>query len=300
MTQTLYITGGTGFIGKSLVDRFTAMGWFVFVQTRSPQKYKDQKQLKYIAQAKEIDRKIDLLINLAGKPLATRWTEKTKLEIYQSRVDFTLQLAKEFSSIPEWAPSKLLSTSAIGYYATGDKPRTEVSEEGVGFSAKLCKDWEQAAKSFQKLGCSVSILRFGVVLDESGGSLKAMLPSFKLGLGARLGSGQQWFSWISLADLLSIYEFCAEQRESTDLPEVINATAPKPVTNNEFTCQLAKALKRPAFFRAPLFVLKAILGEGAEDFLLANLRVLPGYLVDREFEFIDREIDQLFRRTLTN
>lgn len=298
--KTLYITGGTGFIGKSLVERFTSMGWFVFVQTRSPQKYKDQKKLKYIARATEIDRKIDLLINLAGKPLATRWTEKSKLEIYQSRVDFTQQLVKEFSSLPEWAPSKVLSTSAIGYYATGDNPRTEVSEEGVGFSANLCKDWEQAAKSFQKLGCSVSILRFGVVLDKSGGSLKAMLPSFKLGLGARLGSGQQWFSWVSLADLLNIYEYCAEHPEDLDLPEVINATAPAPVTNNEFTRQLAKSLKRPALLCAPLFVLKIIFGEGAEDFLLANLRVLPGYLVDKDFKFIDREIEQLCRRTLIN
>lgn len=298
MTKTLYITGGTGFIGAAVADRFANSGWFVFIQTRSSHKYIDQKLIKYVAQPEEIDRKIDILINLAGKPLATRWTKDSKQEIYRSRVDFTLQLAKEFSSIPDWAPSAVLSTSAIGYYATGDNPHTETSENGTGFSAKLCRDWELAARSFEDLGCSVSILRLGVVLDKTGGSLKAMLPSFRLGLGARLGTGQQWFSWIGLTDLLNIYEYCAAIIEGDGLPKVINASAPKPVTNIEFTRQLALALGRPAFMQAPKFALKAILGEGAEDFLLANLRVLPDYLLDQEFEFADSEIDQLFKRIL--
>lgn len=293
MSKTLYITGGTGFVGSAIAEYFTKLGWFVFVQTRSPQKYINQKLLKYIENVTEIDRKIDVLINLTGKPLATRWTKKSKLDIYQSRVDFTRKLIDEFSLIPDWAPSKVLSTSAIGYYQKGDNAHVEDSQVGAGFSANLCNDWEQAARSFEKMGCSVTILRLGVVLDRSGGSLKAMLPSFKLGFGARLGSGKQYFSWISLTDLLSIYEYCVEK---ADLPPVINATAPCPLTNTEFTSLLAKALNRPAFLRAPIFMLKVLLGEGAEDFLLANLRVVPDYLLEQGFEFTDPDLEHLFQR----
>lgn len=293
MQKTLYITGGTGFIGSALVNHFAEQGCLVYVQTRSTKGYKDEKLIKYLQGPEQVDRKIDVLINLAGKSLATRWNEKTKAEIYRSRVDFTNNLAESFSLIPEFAPQRVISTSAIGYYQTGDRPNTEDGQAGQGFSAKLCRDWESAARSFEKLGSKVSILRLGVVLDKKGGSLKAMLPSFKLGLGARLGTGEQWFSWIGLKDLVNIYQYCLE---SPDLPQSINAVSPSPVTNKEFTTQLAHSLGRPAIFVAPKFLLKAIFAEGAEDFLLANIRVLPGYLAEVDFAFEEANLEELFER----
>jgi uncharacterized protein len=295
MNQTLYITGGTGFIGRSVVERFLNLGFFVYLQTRSPESKIDRDYLKHVNSPAKIDRKIDLLINLAGKPLATRWTEKSKTQIYQSRVTFTYSLFEAFSQIPEFAPTKVLSTSAIGYYRAGSEPHTENSAKGAGFSAKLCNDWEEAAQQFEKIGASVSVLRLGVVLDKEGGSLKAMLPSFKLCLGAKLGSGTQWFSWIGLEDLLRLYTYCFE---TDDLPPAINAVAPNPVTNEEFTRLLASALHRPALFRAPKFLLKAILGEGAEDFLLANLRVVPDFLSTKEFQFRNPDLASLFSENL--
>ncbi len=297
MPDTIYITGGSGFVGQALTRHFLEQGDFVYVQSRSPEKQQKKIASEFISSPRFIDRKIDLLINLAGKPLATRWSKNTKQEIYASRVDFTRKLFDDFSRLPaEWLPKRLFSTSAIGYYRGGEAIQTESSANGRGFSATLCRDWEQAARLFKNLGCSVHIMRLGVVLDTSGGSLKAMLPSFKLGLGARLGSGNQWFSWIGLGDLLAIYQYCINL---DILPEVINAVAPSAIRNTDFTRQLASALKRPAILSAPEFLLKALLGEGADDFLLANLRVSPVALQTMGFEFETPDIESLFSQILS-
>jgi hypothetical protein len=213
----------------------------------------------------------DAVVHLAGEPIAQRWTAAAKQRIRESRVEATRRLVAQLAKL-ERAPRVLVAASAIGIYGSrGDEVLTEASAPGSDFLAEICVAWEQAAREAAALGIRVVSVRFGIVLGREGGALARMLPPFRLGVGGRLGSGRQWMSWIHLEDALGLLEF-ALGRDALAGP--LNATAPNPVVNAEFTRRLAAALHRPAFTPAPAFALKLMFGEMA-GMLLNGQRVEP-------------------------
>ncbi len=222
----------------------------------------------------------DRVVHLAGEPVAQRWTPAAKQRIHDSRVDGTRRLVDALARQSR-RPPVLLCASAVGYYGScGDETLTELSPPGSDFLARVVIDWEDAARSAEPLGIRVVRLRFGMVLGH-GGALAKLLPPFRYGVGGRLGSGQQWMAWIHIQDAVNLILF------ALDFPAIrgpINATAPHPVTNDEFTSRLAMALHRPAILPVPGFALRIALGEMSE-MLLASQRVLPSVAKSAGFSF---------------
>jgi hypothetical protein len=215
-------------------------------------------------------RHADAVIHLAGEPVAQRWSRSVKHRIEDSRVLGTRKLVQGIAGLRN-KPQILICASAIGYYGPrGEEVLRESSDSPHGFLSGVCEGWEREAAAAEPLGLRVVQIRTGLVLGPHGGALKKMLPAFRLGLGGRLGDGQQWMSWIHVADIVSLYEFALSQPVRGPL----NGTAPHPVRNIEFTQALAQAVHRPALFPVPPFVLKLLFGEMSE-MLLASQRVLP-------------------------
>ena len=279
----LLITGGTGFIGQALCPLLLQQGHQVVLWSRQLQPRLPQGVGEYVNQLQALEsNSIDAVINLAGAGIADRrWSEARKKELVNSRVHTTRQLVQWMQG-QEQPPGVLISASAVGYY--GDQGSKEITEETLpvpGFTHDLCAAWEEAALAAEALGVRVCLVRTGVVLDQGGGSLKKMLPAFKLGLGGPLGSGRHWFPWIHREDMARIYLWLVENQEQRG---AFNASAPWPATNAEFTRCLGKALKRPAVLPMPAPVLKILFGEMAE-LLLASDRMLPTRLQQAGFEF---------------
>ena len=239
----------------------------------------------------------DAIVNLAGEPIAQRWTEAAKKRIYDSRVEGTRQLVSALSQRPH-RPRVLVCASAVGIYGSrGDEILTEKSTPGSGFLPHLVTDWEAAARTAEALGIRVISLRLGVVLGH-GGALAKLLPPFRLGVGGRLGSGRQWMSWIHIEDVVSLILFTLENTARAPLMGPVNATATEPVTNAEFTRKLARALHRPAIFPVPEFALKLALGEMSEV-LLDGQRVLPAAAEAAGFHFQYRDLAAALENILT-
>jgi len=264
------LTGGTGFIGRALADALAAAGHTVTLVTRDPGRARgaavgwDEVPAAVAA--------ADAVVNLAGEPLAAgRWTDARKAEIRGSRVDATRRLVAAVAAAPS-RPSVLVSASAVGYYGPhGDEPLDETAAPGEGFLAEVCRAWEAEAAPAEALGLRVVRLRFGLVLGRDGGALARMLPPFRAFVGGALGSGAQWMSWIHRDDVVGLV-LEALAKEAYRGP--VNATAPHPVTNAEFTRVLGRILARPTLVRVPAAVLRLALGETA-DMLLTGQRVLP-------------------------
>lgn len=225
----------------------------------------------------------DAIVNLAGEPIAQRWTRAAKKRIYDSRVEGTRQLVTALSQ-QSGRPSVLVCASAVGIYGSrGDEILTENSAPGSGFLPHVVMDWEASAQTAGALGIRVISLRLGVVLGHGGALAKLLLP-FRLGAGGRLGSGRQWMSWIHIDDVVSLILFATENAAGVPLQGAVNATALQPVTNVEFTRILAAALHRPAIFPVPAFALKLALGEMSEV-LLDSQRALPAAAEAAGFHF---------------
>jgi hypothetical protein len=234
------------------------------------------------------------VVHLAGEPVAQRWTAAAQQRIRSSRVDGTRQLVQALAAL-EARPAVLISASAIGYYGSrGDEALTESSPPATDFLGEVAVEWEREAKAAEALGIRVAMLRFGVILGRDGGALKKMLPPFKLGIGGRIGNGRQWMSWIHIDDIVRLIAF-AIANESVRGP--MNAVAPNPVTNAQFTRVLARALHRPAIFPVPLFVLKILFGQMAE-ILYASQRVIPEAAAREGFEFKFAELSAALRDLL--
>ena len=299
MTQIL-ITGGTGFIGQRLCTLARQRGMRVAVYSRQPAAKVRQlcgDTVQPIASLAELGslKSIDHVINLAGEPiLSGRWTRHRKQVLRDSRIELTRQLVDALSRLPT-KPATFISGSAIGYYGdTGETVCHETQPAGTDFAATLCRDWERAAQPVGALGSRLCMLRTGVVLDGNGGPLQKMLTPFKLGLGGRIGSGQQWFSWISLEDICELIFFLID---NTDCRGAFNATAPEAVRNEVFTRTLAEHLHRPAKLPMPAAVLKAALGE-ASILLLGSQKVYPQAALQAGFQFQHPTLGQALEHML--
>ncbi|MBM4410092.1 MAG: TIGR01777 family protein [Chloroflexi bacterium] len=243
---------------------------------------------------------MDAVVHLAGASIGgeglrtIRWTRARRELLRISRVDATRLLIDHLAALPH-PPKTFIAASAIGYYGDrGDEPLTEASPGGIGFLATLARDWERESLRADGLGMRVVVFRSGHVLSGSGGLLGRMLPAFRLGLGARFGSGRQYLSWIAIDDLVRAIEFAL----TSDVRGVFNATAPEPVTTAAFTKALGRALHRPAVLAVPPFALRLLLGPGADELLLWGQRVLPERLLASRFTFRHAEVHGALRAIL--
>jgi uncharacterized protein (TIGR01777 family) len=238
----------------------------------------------------------DLVINLAGEPIAQRWTTERRRRIRDSRVRGTRALAEALAALPK-RPATLLNGSAIGYYGAhcGEATLDESSHGADDFLSMVVKEWEQATLLASSAGIRVVNLRTGLVIGRGGGVLARMLPPFQMGVGGRLGDGRQWMSWISLADYVSAVGFVIA---TASLSGPVNMVAPEPVRNDEFTETLARVLNRPAMLPVPKAGLALLFGEMADNTILASQRVVPKKLAGAGFEFRRRRLEAALRAEL--
>jgi uncharacterized protein (TIGR01777 family) len=235
----------------------------------------------------------DAIVHLAGAPIAVRWSAHRKREIRDSRVIGTRRIVEAIAR-QQPAPRVLICASAIGFY--GDRASEDLTEEsgpGSDFLAGVVRDWEDAAQAAR---VRTVRLRFGIVLSAHGGALAKMLPAFRMGVGGRLGSGMQWMSWIALYDLVRVIRFAID---STDMSGPVNAVAPRPVTNMEFTATLGRVLRRPAVIPIPAIALHALFGEMAGMTMLASQRVRPARLEMAGFGFEYPALEGALRHELS-
>jgi uncharacterized protein (TIGR01777 family) len=280
------ITGGTGLIGSALCQQLIIEGHHITVLSRSPNivEAKCGVGVKAVQSLTEItpDNTIDIVINLAGEPIANaRWTDKRKALLESSRIQLTGELV-DWISHRELKPECLISGSAVGWYGDGgDEVLTEQSGYHDEYTHQLCDAWEHQALRAGQMGVRVCIVRTGLVLASNGGMLQKLLLPFKLGLGGRLGSGEQYMPWIHIADMVNLLAFLAT---NDGLEGTFNACAPEPVTNQAFTTELAGQLHRYALLPAPTRVLKLLLGE-MSGLLLTGQRAIPQRASDNGFSF---------------
>jgi len=237
---------------------------------------------------------VDAVVNLSGATIGRRWTEQRKAEILESRVSSTSLLAR---TIAELEPrfSVLVCAGGVGIYGDrDDEVLTEESTIGSGFLADVGAAWEAASEPARAAGIRVVNFRQGIALSRDGGALERLLTPFKLGVGGRVGSGKQWWSWVSLDDLVSSYRFALE----SDLAGPVNLAAPNPAANVQFVKALGRALHRPTVFPLPTFAVKAAFGEMGEHVLLESQRVLPARLLDAGFAFAYPQLDAALARAI--
>jgi uncharacterized protein (TIGR01777 family) len=241
---------------------------------------------------------VDALVHLAGRNVATRWTERAKREIFDSRVTGTRVLAEAVAESfrRTGKPSIFISASAIGYYGNrGDEVLTEDSPSGGGFLAEVVRRWEDATLPARNAGVRVFMPRIGLVLSRDGGALKKMLVPFRLGLGGKIGSGEQWISWITLTDLVRV---CLRALDDASIAGVYNAVTPQPVKNRHFVEALGAAVHRPTFLPLPGFVVRTIFGRMGVETILGSSRVIPMKLQNIDFRFEYPELDIAMERVL--
>jgi uncharacterized protein len=290
------VTGATGFIGHRLVRRLLDAGHAVTAWSRDPERARTT--LPALCGVARWDphavdpallEGVDGVVHLAGESVAGgRWTEARKRAIRSSRIESSRAIAAAIARRPASArPAALVSASAIGYYGDrGDELLEERSPAGSGFLAEVCRDWEREAAAVEGLGVRAASIRIGVVLGREGGALATMLPLFRLGLGGRMGDGSQWMSWIHVDDVVGLFAHAVER---ADVRGPVNAVAPEPVRNRDFTRALAHAVGRPALFPVPAFALRLLVGEMSEV-LLGSQRVVPAAAKRLGFSFSHPEL----------
>lgn len=296
--MNILVTGGTGFIGKALLPHLTHER--ITVLSRNPPRAYQQlghhiKVIDTLDALPNLD-DFDAVINLAGEPIINkRWTERQKQEICQSRWTITRQLVDKIKA-GEHPPQILISGSAVGFY--GDQQSRSFDESlevnHQDFAHRVCRQWEEEAQAAQSEHTRVCLLRTGIVLARHDGALARMLPAYQLGFGGPIGSGQQYFPWIHLQDMVKGILFLLKHDEASG---TYNFTAPYPVTNQEFSRTLAKVLHRPHFFKTPAWLLKLGLGEAA-TLLLDSQRALPKRLQEQGFHFCFPKLEHALEETV--
>lgn len=299
----IFITGGTGLIGKPLCEELASHNHELFVLSRS--KRKNSRNIDYILwddsfKFSEHINGMDIVINLAGEPIAGKpWSKEQKKKLRDSRINITREIVNAINTVPS-KPKKLINASAVGIYGDRkDEKIKESSDLGEGFLADICKEWEiEAGKVETRHGMSqttnVVLLRIGIVLGKGGGALEKMVPPFQMFIGGPLGSGKQWMPWIALEDAVGIIKLAVEKAE---IKGIINVTSPNPVTNKEFSNILGNILFRPSFMPVPAFGLKLLLGEMA-DMLLGGQYVIPDVVSKQGYIFKHPRVEETLRKIL--
>lgn len=290
----VFMTGGTGFVGTYLAKKFIDQGSAVTVLTQAL----TGRELKITGLSyltgdpnvrgswQDAIRDQEIIVNLAGASIFSRWTNQQKIILRESRLSTTQHLVEALPA--DASRITFFSASAVGYYGFHeDEELTESSPAGGDFLAGLAADWEAEALRAKEKGARVIISRFGIVLGQNGGALGQMIPLFKFFLGGPLGSGRQWFSWVHLQDLADSFLFLLQHPE---ISGAVNVCSPQPVRNKELGNAIGRALRRPSFMPAPGFMIELILGEFG-SVLLKGQRVIPRRLLDAGFHFTYPDID---------
>ena len=294
------VTGASGLIGRSLVPHLRLGGHDVIRLVRGKGEGLAPDEVPWDPPERQLNPErltdVDAVIHLAGAGVADhRWTSSYRKQILDSRVDGTTTISLALAAEPG-RPRTLLSASAIGYYGdTGDRVTDETAPAGQGFLADVCKVWEASTRPAEQAGVRVAHLRTGIVLSGRGGALAKQLKIFKAGLGAPLGDGRQWLSWISLQDELAAISHLL----TTAVSGPVNLVGPAPVTNREFTKVLGQVLHRPTLpVAVPGFVLKAALGDFASEGVLVGQRLVPKVLQDSGFTFAHADLESALHASL--
>ncbi|MFJ2200672.1 TIGR01777 family oxidoreductase [Streptomyces violaceusniger] len=292
------VTGSSGLIGTALVRSLREDGHQVVRLVRRPPRAQDE--VEWDPRRERVDTKglmgCEAVVHLAGAGVGDRrWTDAYKKEIRDSRVLGTAALAEAIASL-DTPPRVLVSGSAVGFYGdTGERAVDESAPPGHGFLPDLCQDWEEAATAAQEAGVRTVFTRTGLVISSEGGAWGRLFPLFKLGLGGRMGSGRQYWSFIALRDHI------AALRHILDTPELtgpVNLTAPAPVTNREITAAMGRVLRRPTLFTVPAPALRIALGEMSGD-VLGSVRAIPRRLLDSGFTFTHPHVDEAIKAALS-
>lgn len=290
------VSGASGLIGSELVPALRASGHDVIRLVRREVAGTDE--VAWNPATGSLDAHllegVDGIVNLSGENIGQRWTASRKREILESRLAATGLLARTAAALDP-RPSVFVSAGGVGVYGDrGDEIVTEESTLGSGFEADVVRAWEAAAAPARDAGIRVVNFRQGVVLAKEGGALARMLLPFKLGVGGRVGSGKQWWSWVAIDDVTAAYGFVLGH----EIDGVVNLTAPNPVTNAQFADALGKALGRPTILPTPAFAIRALFGEMGEDVLLCGRRALPARLIESGFDFSAPTIDTALSHVL--
>ena len=278
------VSGATGLIGSALSSELENKGHRVIVLSRSEPS--SEKTIRWDPSRGQLDASrlegIDAVVHLAGESIIGRWTREKKRRIRESRVQGTLLLAESIAGLSE-KPRAMVCASGINYYGDrGNELLREESEPGDAFLSEVVKEWEAAADPAREVSIRVANLRFGVVLSPEGAALGTTLPIFKLGGGGKVGSGRQWWSWVALDDVVGALIHALEN-DSVEGP--VNVVAPNPLTNAEYTKVLGEVLNRPTLVPVPAPAIRAVLGQVADELLLASMRVEPAKLKETGYEF---------------
>ncbi len=301
----VFIAGGTGFIGQALIRKLLLAGHAVTALARNPDKLGDlSPQLRLISGSPLIPgpwqqelASHEVIINLTGASIFTRWTPAAKQMILHSRITSTRNIVEAIPA-QTGSPVTLINASAAGFYGPcQDEKKYETDTSGADFLASVCQSWENEAQQAHTLGkARVIQLRTGVVLGKNGGALAAMLPAFRFGIGGKIGHGQQWFPWIHLDDLTSAIIF---SMETMKMHGPVNLSAPTPVRNGEFSKRLGQTLHRPTFLTIPRFAIRFALGE-LSSVMLEGCRMMPGVLLENGFTFRFPEVQAAIENVVKN
>lgn len=292
------ITGASGLLGQALQESFKDKGYEMLLASRKEPE--DDRHIQWSIEGGFTDPEklegVDVVVHLAGENVSgLRWTDEKKKAIHDSRVLGTRNVVDAISKLKK-KPKTFIASSAIGFYGErGDEEVVESSAAGDNFLAGVCKEWEAESRRAEDAGIRTVLLRTGIVLSKDGGALATMLLPFKMGVGGVVGSGKQWMSWISLDDEIAIINYCIENE---NIRGAVNAVAPNPVTNQEFTKTLGEVLYRPTFLPLPEFAVSMIFGEMGDALLLASTKVIPKRLEDAGFEFKYSELKPAIERAV--
>jgi uncharacterized protein (TIGR01777 family) len=298
-SQTILVTGASGLIGRRLVASLEGAGRRVLRAVRRDVQ-NPAREVRWDPERGQIDRdklaSVDAVVHLAGANVAgKRWSSKYKQLLLDSRVEGATLISETIASLDP-QPKVLACASAIGFYGDrGDELLDESATCGGEFLPEMCLQWERACQPARDAGVRVVNMRIGVVLSPEGGALAKMLTPFKLGGGGSLGNGRQYFSWISLDDVVRAIEHVLSHDQ---IAGPVNLVAPAPVTNREFTNTLGKVLSRPTIMPMPAFVARLLFGEMADSLLLASTRVAPTVLVESGFDFLHADLESALRHLL--